>query len=64
MSEHERGTFMPLGCAGRKARSGNYSAAMIGTNTQFKNKANATESKQSHTIGTLYRNEIGFPNWV
>lgn len=63
MSEHEKGTFWPLGCARRKARSGNYSA-VVGTNTKFKNKANATESKQSNTIGTLYTNKIGFPNWV
>lgn len=59
LSEHEKGTFWPLGCAGRKARSGNYSA-VVGTNTKFKNKANATESKQSNTKGTLYTNKIGF----
>lgn len=63
LSEHEKGTFLPFGCAGRKARSGNYSA-VVGTNTKFKNKANATESKQSNTLGTLYTNKIGFPNWV
>lgn len=31
LSEHEKGTFLPVGCAGGKARSGNYSAAVIGT---------------------------------
>jgi hypothetical protein len=37
---------------------------VIGTNTKFKNKTEATESKQSNTIGTLCRNKIGFSNRV
>lgn len=60
--KHEKGTFLPLGRAGEKARSGNYSAAVIGTlSSRIKSmQENPNKGTQQSHLG----NEIGFLIWV